>query len=77
MIYVRIVINIIVPLESVNTICQAAKLSYRNTNYCPDMTIIFKSLDIKKVKKWWKYRLASFIVLVFVFTNFYNIIYLK
>lgn len=39
------------PLESVNTICQAAKLSYRNTNYCPDMTIIFKSLDIKKVKK--------------------------
>ncbi len=35
-----------VPLESINTILQNAK--GKKTSYCPDMTIIYKSFDIKK-----------------------------
>lgn len=36
------------PLESINSIMLSAKNYFRKVAYCPDMTIFYKSLDIKK-----------------------------
>ena len=43
----KFLVNLIVPLESINSIMQSAKQEYRKNSYCPDMTIILKNFNTK------------------------------